>query len=248
MTVIDATLNDLTATAAAVRTGAWRVGDLTGGPPTDLAALAPAASPLSALDGAGLGFLVELVSFLDEPRQQLTGNPGAVGTGADGLAGAGQRMSAIADGYGQSVGQETSEWTGAAALAYLRTGADLVGGIVGLGEATLALGAAAAGAGAAVAAVATEVTMLVTEAIRKIILGMDQALAVAPATLGLSVADAIPRCVQVATEYAGRIVAKLRPLLWSAENLLQHIQSTARAASTLTEAITSLAEQPPSEA
>ncbi|MGP4014852.1 hypothetical protein [Saccharopolyspora sp. 5N708] len=81
----------------------------------------------------------------------------------------------LADSYQQSTGQETSGWSGAAALEYLKTGAELVGGIAGLGEATIALGEATSGAGEAVASTLQEVTRLVNEATGKIILILNQA-------------------------------------------------------------------------
>lgn len=233
LTVIDATLDDLTATRRAMRAGTWRVGDAA---PEQVGA--PRVDPLSALDGVGLGFLTELVAFLGEPLHQLAGPPGAA---ADGFAGAGQRVSAIADRYGRTVGPETSEWVDPAALAYLRAGADLAGGLVGLGEATHAVGEAAAGARAAVAAAVVEVTALVAEATDKINLIMNRGLAVAPVTAGLSVAAGIPQCVRVAAAYAARIVAIMGTLLSSARNLLRYVQSTAAAVSTLTDALAAVA-------
>jgi hypothetical protein len=231
LTVIDATLDDLTATRRAVRAGTWRASPgAPAGPP-------PAAS-LSSLDGVGLGFLAELVSFLDEPLHQLTGRHSV---DVDGFTGVGQRVSAIAEEYSRTVGPETSEWIDPAALAYLKASTDLVGGLIGLGEAAQVLGEAVAGARAEVAATVREVTALVAEATDRISVIMSHGLALGPATSGLSVAAGIPRCLEIAATYASRIAATMCTLLASARNLHRYVQSTAAAVSTLTDEIAAVA-------
>ncbi|MGH3762268.1 hypothetical protein [Actinophytocola sp.] len=52
---------------------------------------------------------------------------------------------------------------------------------------------------------------------------MTEAVAAAPATFGQSIAAAIPQCVRIAVDYAGRIAGKLAALLSSGEKLIKLI-------------------------
>ncbi|MEV6228801.1 hypothetical protein AB0L88_13115 [Saccharopolyspora shandongensis] len=234
-------VDDLKSTIQSVQNKDWQTGDF-GGAGAGLQALGSVSDPLSALAGAGFGFLAESVSFLSEPLQQLAGDPSSISSGAEGFQNAGRAVSTIASEYGQSTGPQTSGWSGEAAAGYLKTGAELVDGINGLGQAGVALAEAAAGAGEAVAKTLQEVTTLVNEAVGKIIMIMNQAIAAAQATFGASIAAAIPQAVQVAVEYGGRIMGHLQTLLSSAQNLMKHVDSTAKAVASLTGKIVQISE------
>ncbi|MGW5645095.1 hypothetical protein ACWEV3_35635 [Saccharopolyspora sp. NPDC003752] len=234
-------VDDLKSTIQAVQNKDWQTGDF-GGAGAGLQVLGSVSDPLSALAGAGFGFLAESVSFLSEPLQQLAGDPSSIASGAEGFQNAGRAVSTIASEYGQATGPETSGWSGEAAAGYLKTGAELVDGINGLGQAGVALAEAAAGAGEAVAKTLQEVTTLVNEAVGKIIMIMNQAIAAAQATFGASIAAAIPQAVQVAVEYGGRITGHLQTLLSSAQNLMKHVDSTAKAVASLTDKIVQISE------
>ncbi|KAA5826030.1 hypothetical protein ABT337_26085 [Saccharopolyspora hirsuta] len=234
-------LEQLKSTIAAVRDRGWLAGGLSGGNPGAASPGEPS-SPLSALSDSGFGFITASVSFLDEPLQQLAGDPSTISAGSQGFQDTGRNVSAIADSYQRSVGPETSGWSGEAAAGYLKTGAELVDGIAGLGDASVALAEAATGAGEAAAKALQEVTALVSEATGKIIMILNQAMAAAAATFGASVAAAIPQAVQVAAEYGGRIVAVMQQLLSSAQNLMQHVATTTKAVSALTDSISAISE------
>lgn len=234
-------VGELKSTLAAVRDRGWLSGDLSGSNP-GVESLGSPSSPLSALSDSGFGFITASVSFLDEPLQQLAGDPSSVSAGAQGFQDAGRGVSSIADSYQQSVGPETSGWSGDTAASYLATGAELVDSIAGLGDASTALAEAVTGAGEAAAKALQEVTALVSEATGKIIMILNQAVAAAQATFGASVAAAIPQAVQVAAEYGGRIVAVMQQLLSSAQGLLQHVGATAKAVATLTDSMSKITE------
>ncbi|MDA3645763.1 hypothetical protein LZ318_27925 [Saccharopolyspora indica] len=234
-------LEQLKSTIAAVRDRNWLSGGLSGENP-GIQSLGSTSDPLSALSDSGFGFITGSVSFLGEPLQQLAGDPSSVSAGAQGFQDTGRNVSSIADSYQQSVGPETSGWSGDAAAGYLKTGAELVDGIAGLGDASVALAEAATGAGEAAAKALQEVTTLITEATGRIIVILNQAMAAAAATFGASVAAAIPQAVQVAAEYGGRIVAVMQQLLSSAQNLMQHVGTATKAVSALTDSISSISE------
>ncbi|MER7011694.1 hypothetical protein ABT324_09735 [Saccharopolyspora sp. NPDC000359] len=234
-------LEQLKSTIAAVRDRGWLSGGLSGATPGGDSPGQPS-SPLSVLSDSGFGFITSSVSFLEEPMQQLAGDPSTISAGSQGFQDTGRNVSAIADSYQRSVGPETSSWSGEAAAGYFKTGAELVDGIAGLGDASVALAEAAAGAGEAAAKALQEVTALVTEATGKIVLILNQAVAAAAATFGASVAAAIPQAVQVAAEYGGRVVAVMQQLLSSAQNLMQHVGTTTKAVSALTDAISTISD------
>ncbi|MER5391068.1 hypothetical protein [Saccharopolyspora sp. NPDC002686] len=234
-------LEQLKSTIAAVRDRSWLSGGLSGSNP-GVESLGSTSSPLSALSDSGFGFLTGSVSFLEEPLQQLAGDPSTISSGSQGFQDSGRNVSSVADSYQQSIGPETSGWSGDAAAGYLKTGAELVDGIAGLGDASVALAEAATGAGEAAAKALQEVTTLITEATGKIIMIMQQALAAAQATFGASVAAAIPQAVQVAAEYGGRIVAVMQQLLSSAQGLMKHVATTTKAVTALTDAISAISD------
>ncbi|MGH3756229.1 hypothetical protein [Actinophytocola sp.] len=78
-------------------------------------------------------------------------------------------------------------------------------------------------AGEVVAKAVADVTQLINEAVGQIVPIMSQAIAEAPATFGQSIAAAIPECVRIATDCAGRIAGKMAALLSSGENLMKLI-------------------------
>ncbi|MER7083994.1 WXG100 family type VII secretion target, partial [Saccharopolyspora kobensis] len=124
-------LEQLKSTIAAVRDRNWLSGGLSGGENPGMSSLGSTSDPLSALSDSGFGFITGSVSFLGEPLQQLAGDPSSVSAGAQGFQDTGRNVSSIADSYQQSVGPETSGWSGDAAAGYLKTGAELVDGIAG---------------------------------------------------------------------------------------------------------------------
>jgi uncharacterized protein YukE len=220
---INALLAELRVTGKAVDNREWLSAELAGEPAVSLDALGSTASPLSALDGAGVGFLTPMISFLEEPLHQLRGDPDSVSSGAGEFDGAGQSAAAVGEEYRSAAGRETSEWSGESASSYQQTGTDLADGILSIAETSLTSAKAMIGAGEVVAQVIDVVTRLVTEAVGKIVPIMTEAIAAAPATFGQSIAVAIPQCVQIAVDCGVQLAAKLGALLSSGENLIKLI-------------------------
>ncbi|MFD4668990.1 hypothetical protein ACFWNN_04595 [Lentzea sp. NPDC058450] len=221
---IAALLTELRTTTNAIAADEWLSADLAATPKAPITELGTNGKPLQALDGAGVGFLTPMISFLEEPLGQLSGNPDAVQQGAAEFQNAGKAATALADDYGAKAGQETDSWTGASADDYAKTGKELIDGVLSVAETALTNASALIKAGEVVAQVVAEVTRLITEAVGKIVPIMTQALAAAAATFGQSVAVAIPQCVQIAVECGGQIAAKLGELLASGENLIKLVE------------------------
>ncbi|WP_330274626.1 hypothetical protein OG205_02720 [Lentzea sp. NBC_00516] len=221
---IAALLNELRTTTSAIAGDEWLSSDLAATPKAQMSELGSNGKPLQALDSAGVGFLTPMISFLEEPLNQLRGNPDGVRQGAGEFQNAGKAATTLADEYGAKAGSETSEWTGDSAAEYAKTGKELVDGVLSVAETALTNATALIKAGEVVAQVVAEVTRLITEAVGKIVPIMTQAIAAAAATFGQSIAVAIPQCVQIAVECGAQIAAKLGELLASGENLIKLVE------------------------
>lgn len=217
-------LVEITVTTDAVRKKTWVSGDISGdgtgdGAPLEL--VGSTTSPMSGLDSAGLGWLTPFISFLEEPLNQLRGNPGPVESGSGEYDRAGQDVTAAADTYRKSTVKETEDWSGGAGEGYRETGSQYADGLTALGEGSSTVASALTGAGEVVAQVVQIVTGIVAEAVGKIVPIMTEAVAQAAVTFGASIAAAIPQCVQIAVEAGGQIAGKLAALLSSGQNLLK---------------------------
>jgi uncharacterized protein YukE len=226
-----------------VQNKSWVSAEIAGDPPASLDTLGSTRKPLSALDSAGIGFLTPMISFIEEPLEQLRGNPDAVSSGSGEFDGAGRGATSVAEEYRSSAGTQTSEWSGQAAADYQQTGTELIDGILSIAETSLTQAKALMGAGEVVAQVVDTVTRLVTEAVGKIVPIMSEAIAAAPATFGQSIAAAIPQCVQIAVDYGGQIATKLAGLLSSGENLMKLVEGALGVLKIVKEVLSVIGEQ-----
>ena len=230
---INALLNELRTTTNAIAGDEWLSRDLAATPEADIGELGSNGKPLQALDSAGVGFLTPMISFLEEPLNQLTGE----------FEKAGHAATALAQDYQGKASSETSDWSGQSAEDYAKTGKELVDGVLSVAETALTNASALIKAGQVVAQVVAEVTRLITEAVGKIVPIMTQAIAAAPATFGQSIAVAIPQCVQIAVECGTQIAAKLGELLASGENLIKLVEGAQAVLKIVKQAMSVIGEQ-----
>ncbi|GAA4428940.1 WXG100 family type VII secretion target [Actinokineospora soli] len=216
-----ALLAEVAAIAAAVRDGSWRSGEISSDAPDQLGSTE---NPMSGLSSSGLDWMTQFVSFLEEPLNELRGNPDPMSSGATGYSDAGTDVSGTADDYRKSTETDTDGWTGDAASGYRQSGSQYADGLSALGEGSSTVAGAISGAAEVVGQVVGIVTGLVAEAIGRIVPIMTQAVAAAPVTFGQSIAAAIPQCVQIAVDYGQRIAGQLAALLSSGENLLKLVE------------------------
>ncbi|ANZ43190.1 hypothetical protein BBK82_32310 [Lentzea guizhouensis] len=180
--------------------------------------------PLQALDCAGVGFLTPMISFLEEPLNQLRGNPEGVTQGASEFSKAGESTANLAEDYREKTKTETSGWAGAAAQDYAATAQELADGVLSVAETAMTSAEAMIKAGEVVAQAVAAVSTIIGEALGQIVPIMTQAVATAAATFGQSIAVAIPQCVQIAVDAGVRIAGKLAELLASGENLIKLVE------------------------
>ncbi len=240
---INALLAELGVAGDAVGGKEWLSAELSGEPVVSLDLLGSSTRPLSGLDSAGVGFLTPMIAFLEEPLDQLRGDPDAVSTGAGEFDGAGRGAAAVAEEYRTTMATETGEWTGESAATYGTAGTDLADGVLSIAETSLTSAKAMIGAGEVVAQVVDIVTRLVAEAVGEIVPIMTEAIAAAPATFGQSIAVAIPRCVQIAVDYGAQIAGKLAALLASGENLVKLIDGALGVLKIVRQVLTVIGEQ-----
>lgn len=240
---INALLNELRTATTAITNDEWLSSDLAGTPKAAMSELGSNGKPLQALDSAGVGFLTPMISFLEEPLNQLRGNPDGVQQGAGEFENAGKAATTLAGDYRDKAASETSGWSGQSATDYAKTGKELVDGVLSVAETALTNATAMIKAGQVVAQVVAEVTRLITEAIGKIVPIMTQAIAAAPATFGQSIAVAIPQCVQIAVDCGVQIAAKLGELLASGENLIKLVEGAQAVLKVVKQALSVIGEQ-----
>ncbi|WP_156753577.1 WXG100 family type VII secretion target [Actinokineospora pegani] len=236
-------LDRLRSTRAAVEGGDWVSGALAASPEAPLSLLADRTKPLSALDSGGIGFLAPMIAFLEEPLEQLRGDPGPVSSGADDFGGSARDTAAVAEDYRASAAQETDSWSGAAGTGYLERGSELADGVLSLAETALTTAKSLIGAGTIVATLVAEVTAEIGKALGEIVPRMATALAQAPATFGASIAEAIPECVGIAARYAAEVAKKVGDFLASGENLVELIDGAIGVLKLVKQTLTLISEQ-----
>jgi hypothetical protein len=236
-------LAELTSVGNAARGQSWALGDL-GAWSGDSRGLDAADSPLSALSDAGFGAVRPLVSFLEDPLKQLAGDSGSVSSAAQAASGTGDELATLAGTYRTAVGGETRDWSGDAAEAYRTAGTNHADAIAAIGQAAAAVGSAISGAGGAVARTARGVRQDITDAVAEMLPILTTARAQAGATHGASMAEAIPQCVRIAESYAQRILARMRALLASGQNLKGLIDKVVSAIEAIEQALRSRADGP----
>ncbi|GGU24397.1 hypothetical protein [Lentzea flava] len=240
---IAALLSELRTTTKAIAGDEWLSSDLAAAPKADISELGSNGKPLQALDSAGVGFLTPMISFLEEPLNQLKGDPDGVQQGAGEFEKASRSATSLAQDYQDKAKSETDGWSGQSATDYAKTGKQLVDGVLSVAETALGSATALIKAGQVVAQVVAEVTRLITEAIGKIVPIMTEAIAAAPATFGQSIAVAIPQCVQIAVDCGVQIAAKLGELLASGENLIKLVEGAQAVLKVVKQALSVIGEQ-----
>ncbi|HEV8560297.1 MAG TPA: hypothetical protein VGR06_28510 [Actinophytocola sp.] len=199
--------NDVASTIQDAKTGNW------GGLAMDIGAdaidaLGIAMDPLGSLAGAGIGWLIEHVSFLKKPLDWLAGDPEAVTAKAQTLQNVSQHLQSSAANYVNSVGK-LQQTQGSAADGYRRAAQNYQQAVTGLAghldEATQAMHTAAMIVGTTRGIVRDSISQFVGDAIVKFI----AASALAPVTFGGSeaafIADEVVEGTSLATRNAGRV-------------------------------------------
>lgn len=174
--------------------------------------VAALADPLNALINAGVGWLLQHISFLREPLDMLLGNPDAINAEIDKFKTAAAQVRAEAQQHGTNVAKSQS-WQGGTADNY-RAQMDQLGGELGALAHTLdGTATVIAVSGTLVMTIRGIVYGLISQFISNLIEEALLALASSWFTLGGSVAAFIGETIAKAAEVASKIAGKLSKLV-----------------------------------
>lgn len=183
------------------------------------------ANPLSGLLSAGAGMLIEHVGFLEEPLNDLAGDPDAIEAVAQTWAvEVRTELLQARDGYAASVTAVGDGWTNEAAEAYQVAAAHLQEAIIGMEAGAVGVADAVRGAGVIVATIRTVIRDIVADLVGELVASFLASVASSWFTLGGSVAAFISWAVYRSTVVAGRLAGKIANLIQRLNDVLDRFR------------------------
>ncbi|SFR29266.1 hypothetical protein SAMN04488564_11864 [Lentzea waywayandensis] len=171
------------------------------------------ANPLGTLVGAGIGWLIEHVSFLKEPLDDLAGDPGAINVVAAAWGEVAKACAKVGNDYAQAATSQTGTWTGQSGDSYRTAASTLAEQIKALEGAANAVATGIRGTGILVAAVRGIIRDIVADVVAEFIIAAVTALATSWCSFGASIAAFTGWAVARAAATAGKIAGKVSKLL-----------------------------------
>lgn len=176
-----------------------------------LSLVGAAVDPLGTLASSVVGWIIENISFVRKPFDDLAGDPPAVEAVANTWQNISERLKQVGEQYKQ--GRTTvSDWEGPAATAYAQHADRLVTQLDAASSSAAEAATAIKLAGAAVAATRALIRDVLAELAGTLITWGIPAAAAAVPTAGASIAAFITRAVTKAIEIGGRIAQFLKKL------------------------------------
>ncbi|ONI88597.1 hypothetical protein ALI144C_06060 [Actinosynnema sp. ALI-1.44] len=168
-----------------------------------------AANPLAAVFSAGVGWLLEHISFIREPLDALLGNPDEINANTHQLKSAALEMKMIAEEHRQDVAAMGGSWSGESNEAFRQNQETIAGQYEALGKTMDGTASTYALSGALVVELRAMVFDWISDLIGELIAGALIALASAAVTFGGSIAAycgyAGTRAAMLATKMASRL-------------------------------------------
>ena len=168
-----------------------------------------AMDPLAKLIAAGLGWLIEHISFLKWPLDQVAGNPSEVTKVANELHKIGESLRNTATELDNTLKSTITQWQGQGHDSFVKSINDRKGWIDANAKASDVAGYMVETTGALIAAVRSLLRDIITTILGDIIATMLVALAMAAFTFGASVAVGATKCVVEATVQVTSMMTKL---------------------------------------
>lgn len=156
-----------------------------------------ALDPFAQLFAAGFGWMIDSISFLREPIEQLDGDSAAVQTAVDSMKTVTENLTYVAHGHREDI-PTLDDWQGEAAEAHRASMKLLHEEILSLGIVVEGLGTLTAVSGAMVITLRKIVRDLVATAIAAVVIIMGAAIAAAFWTMGASIAVGIAASIAAA--------------------------------------------------
>ncbi|GAA3850334.1 hypothetical protein GCM10022243_15240 [Saccharothrix violaceirubra] len=169
------------------------------------------ADPLGSLASSAVGWIIENVSWIRKPFDDLAGDPPAVEAVANTWKNISERLAQVAGQY-QENRTEVVDWRGTSAASYGEHASKLGGQLTNASESAKDASSAIKLAGAAVAATRALIRDVLAELAGTLITWGIPAPASAVPTAGASIAAFVTRAVTKAIEIGGRIAQFLKKL------------------------------------
>ncbi len=175
-----------------------------------------AANPLAAVFSAGVGWLLEHVSFIREPLDALLGNPDEINANTHELKSAALEMKMIAQEHRQDVDAMGASWSGESNEAFRQAQTQMADQYEALGKSMDGTAAIYALSGALVCELRAMIFDWISDLIGELIAGALIAAASAVPTAGASIAAytgyAGTRASMLATKMAGRLAKLIKAM------------------------------------
>ncbi|MCR6481664.1 hypothetical protein M8542_02430 [Amycolatopsis sp. OK19-0408] len=168
-----------------------------------------AMDPLAKLIAAGLGWLIEHVSFLKWPLDQVAGNPAEVTKVANELHKIGESLRNTGTSLDDTLKATITQWHGQGYDSFKKSIDDRKGWIDANGKAADVAGYMVETTGALIGAVRSLLRDIITTILGDIISTMLIALALAIPTFGASIAVGVTKCVATVSVQVAAMMAKL---------------------------------------
>jgi uncharacterized protein YukE len=180
--------------------------------------------PMGAITSAGVGWVLNAVSFLREPFDILKGDPSAITGSSQSWLSAAKSLTATAEKYRAAATTQTRSWTGTASDGYRAASNSQADGLEALAKASQSVSSAITQAGKAVAEGRKIVMDLISEAVSKIIQICIEALSSSWLSFGASIAAGIAQSVQKAVSTAQKLVQKIQKVVQTLQKIIQFVQ------------------------
>jgi predicted chitinase/uncharacterized protein YukE len=180
--------------------------------------------PMGAITSAGVGWVLNAVSFLREPFDILKGNPSAITGSSQSWLTAANSLTTAAEKYRTTSTTQTQSWTGSAGDGYRAASSSQADGLEALAKASQSVSSAITQAGKAVAEGRKIVMDLISEAVSKIIQICIEALSSSWLSFGASIAAGIAQSVQKAVSTAQKLVQKIQKVVQTLQKIIQFVQ------------------------
>ncbi|WAL64062.1 hypothetical protein ORV05_24130 [Amycolatopsis cynarae] len=172
------------------------------------------ANPLGGLAAAGIGWLIEHLSFLKEPLDDLAGDPDKiVEIAAVWGEQVRQQIGQVATDYERAVEGETGSWQGSAADAYRKGAGEIVEQLRALESASTGVSEGLRLSGVLVATTRGIIRDLIADVVGEIVVAAAAALATSWCSFGASVGAFIGWSVARGAATAAKITGKISKLL-----------------------------------
>ncbi len=165
--------------------------------------------PFAKLIAAGLGWLIEHISFLKWPLDQVAGNPAEVTKLANELHKIGEGLRNTGTELDATLKSTITQWQGEGHDSFTKSIDDRKGWIDANAKASDVAGYMVETTGALIAAVRTLIRDIITTILGDIIATMLIALAMAAFTFGASIVAGVTKCVVTVSLQVAAMVAKL---------------------------------------